>query len=295
MPQVLADGSYFFPAESGPHATRTSRASACASTDGNSWYKALIVGASSRFSARPALQASYTFGKSDDHGSQAVGSGDFANSFQPRVRVRSDRQQRAVGLRHPPQLRVQLHLTSCRSRKPATGFVRRSRSGWQFVGHRDACAPACRSRRSSGSTARARARGRAAAASGRTRRRASAEQRASAGRSSTSIRWRSCCRRPAPSATCRATRSSDPATRHGTCRCSRTSGSAAAPGAVPLRGVQPPEPRELRAAGADRVQLGRDAIENAGEITNTVTAGAAVSARVEVRVLVTASNRQERR
>jgi hypothetical protein len=49
-----------------------------------SWYKGLIAGASRRFSGGLALQAAYTFGKSEDLGSQAVGSADFDNSFQPR-------------------------------------------------------------------------------------------------------------------------------------------------------------------------------------------------------------------
>src|SRR5262249_18359397 len=53
-------------------------------TDGLSWYKGLIAGASRRFSGGLAMQASYTLGKSEDLGSQAVGSADFDNSFQPR-------------------------------------------------------------------------------------------------------------------------------------------------------------------------------------------------------------------
>src|SRR5204862_6037902 len=82
IPTILADGSYFFPSATrrnpnfGSMRLRTS--------DGLSWYKGLIVGASRRFSAGLAMQASYTFGKSEDLGSQAVGSADFDNSFQPR-------------------------------------------------------------------------------------------------------------------------------------------------------------------------------------------------------------------
>lgn len=82
VPQVLADGRYFFP--TGP----TRRNPAFESmrlriSDGRSWYKALIASASRRFTNNLALQASYTWGKSEDYGSQAVGSGDFENSFQP--------------------------------------------------------------------------------------------------------------------------------------------------------------------------------------------------------------------
>jgi outer membrane receptor protein involved in Fe transport len=83
VPQILANGSYFFPANStrrnpnfGSMRLRTS--------DGLSWYKGLIAGASRRFSGGVAMQGSYTLGRSEDFGSQAVGSADFDNSFQPR-------------------------------------------------------------------------------------------------------------------------------------------------------------------------------------------------------------------
>ena len=82
VPQVLPDGQYFFP----PNPVRRNPAfesMRLRTTDGRSWYQALIVGASRRFSNNLALQASYTWGKSEDLGSQAVGSGDFDNSFQP--------------------------------------------------------------------------------------------------------------------------------------------------------------------------------------------------------------------
>jgi hypothetical protein len=53
------------------------------STDGESWYNGLVVGVNRRFTAGLSMQGSYTLGKSQDLGSQAVGSGDFDNSFQP--------------------------------------------------------------------------------------------------------------------------------------------------------------------------------------------------------------------
>lgn len=83
IPQIQADGRYFFPVGS----TRRNRnfgSMRLRTTDGESWYKGLIVGVSRRFSAGLALQAAYTFGKSEDLGSQAIGSGDFENTFQPR-------------------------------------------------------------------------------------------------------------------------------------------------------------------------------------------------------------------
>lgn len=82
VPTIDANGEYFFP---NPRVRRNPVFGSVRLriTDGESWYKGLIVGASRRFSQGLALQASYTLGKSEDLGSQAVGSGDFDNSFQP--------------------------------------------------------------------------------------------------------------------------------------------------------------------------------------------------------------------
>lgn len=81
VPVVQPDGRYFFP-------TRARRNPLFGSirlrtTDGRSWYQGLILGATRRFGDDLALQASYTLGKSEDYGSQAIGSGDFENTFQP--------------------------------------------------------------------------------------------------------------------------------------------------------------------------------------------------------------------
>lgn len=82
VPEIQSDGRFFFPA--GQNRRNPNFASIrLRTTDGRSWYKGLIVGASRRFKDGLALQASYTLGKSEDYGSQAVGSGDFDNSFQP--------------------------------------------------------------------------------------------------------------------------------------------------------------------------------------------------------------------
>ena len=83
VPQLQADGSFFFPVGSTRRNPNFGSVRLRIS-DGLSWYKGLIAGASRRFSAGLALQASYTLGKSEDLGSQAVGSADFDNSFQPR-------------------------------------------------------------------------------------------------------------------------------------------------------------------------------------------------------------------
>jgi outer membrane receptor protein involved in Fe transport len=82
IPQVLADGSLFFPV-GGTRRNPNFGSIRLRSTDGLSWYKGLVVGGTRRFSEGLSMQASYTLGKSEDLGSQAVGSGDFDNSFQP--------------------------------------------------------------------------------------------------------------------------------------------------------------------------------------------------------------------
>jgi len=82
VPQVLSDGSYLFP-EVRVRRNPNFASMRLRTTDGRSWYKALIVGARRRFSNNLDMQASYTWGSSEDLGSQAVGSGDFDNSFQP--------------------------------------------------------------------------------------------------------------------------------------------------------------------------------------------------------------------
>ncbi|MGH9382956.1 MAG: TonB-dependent receptor domain-containing protein [Vicinamibacterales bacterium] len=82
-PQVLSDGQYFFPAgQTRPNSNFESIR--IRTSDGNSWYNGLIVGLTKRFSHGLQMQASYTLGHATDEGSQSVGSGDFANSFQPR-------------------------------------------------------------------------------------------------------------------------------------------------------------------------------------------------------------------
>src|SRR6185369_15637711 len=82
VPTIQADGSYFWPVGS----TRRNPnfgSMRLRITDGESWYNGFVAGASRRFANGLMLQASYTLGKSMDLGSQAVGSGDFDNSFQP--------------------------------------------------------------------------------------------------------------------------------------------------------------------------------------------------------------------
>jgi hypothetical protein len=82
IPVINADGSLFFPA-GGARRNPNFNSMRLRSTDGRSWYNGLVAGANRRFTNGLSVQASYTLGKSVDEGSQAVGSGDFNNSFQP--------------------------------------------------------------------------------------------------------------------------------------------------------------------------------------------------------------------
>jgi hypothetical protein len=82
IPDVLPDGRYFFPEGRGRR-NPAFESMRLRTTDGRSWYKALVASASRRFRRNLALQVSYTLGKSEDYGSQSIGSADFDNSFQP--------------------------------------------------------------------------------------------------------------------------------------------------------------------------------------------------------------------
>jgi Carboxypeptidase regulatory-like domain len=82
IPIIQADGSYFWPLGT-PRRNANFGSMRLRSTDGESWYNGLVLGANRRFNNGLAMQGSYTFAKSMDLGSQAVGSGDFDNSFQP--------------------------------------------------------------------------------------------------------------------------------------------------------------------------------------------------------------------
>jgi hypothetical protein len=82
VPVINPDGTLFFPA-GGTRRNPNFNSMRLRTTDGQSWYNGLVAGANRRFTDGLSVQASYTLGKSVDEGSQAVGSGDFTNSFQP--------------------------------------------------------------------------------------------------------------------------------------------------------------------------------------------------------------------
>jgi hypothetical protein len=132
VPQVLADGSFFFPVGStrrnpnfGSIRLRT--------TDGKSWYKGLVVGGTRRFTQGLSMQASYTLGKSEDLGSQAVGSGDFDNSFQPAYAFdpASNRGLSDFDIRHNFVYNSTWELPFGRS---LSGLARGLAYGWQVSG-----------------------------------------------------------------------------------------------------------------------------------------------------------------
>jgi carboxypeptidase family protein/TonB-dependent receptor-like protein len=132
VPQELADGTLFFP----PNPVRRNPGFGSMRlriTDGESWYKALVLGATRRFSNNLALQASYTFGKSEDYGSQAVGSGDFDNSFQPAYWEipESNKGLSDFDVRHNFVFNYTWEPPLARQ---ATGVVAALAQGWQFSG-----------------------------------------------------------------------------------------------------------------------------------------------------------------
>ena len=128
IPIVQGDGSYFFPS-----ATRRNPnfgSMRLRITDGLSWYKGLIAGASRRFSGGLAMQASYTLGNAEDLGSQAIGSADFDNSFQPRYAFDrlDNRGASDFDIRHNFTISATWEIPS----GTLTGAARAIASGWQL-------------------------------------------------------------------------------------------------------------------------------------------------------------------
>ena len=132
VPQVQADGRLFFPVGS-TRRNPSFNSMRLRTTDGLSWYKGFIAGASRRFSGGLALQASYTLGKSEDLGSQAIGSGDFDNSFQPRYAFDplDNRGLSDFDIRHNFVFNYTWELPFG---KALTGAAKGFASGWQLSG-----------------------------------------------------------------------------------------------------------------------------------------------------------------
>jgi outer membrane receptor protein involved in Fe transport len=132
IPIIQSDGRYFFPANP-VRRNPNFNSMRLRTTDGLSWYKGLIAGASRRFTGGVALQASYTLGKSEDLGSQAIGSGDFDNSFQPRYAFDPmDNQGLSdFDIRHNFVFNYTWEMPFGKS---ATGLARGLAAGWQLSG-----------------------------------------------------------------------------------------------------------------------------------------------------------------
>jgi hypothetical protein len=132
VPVVRADGSYFFPV-GGTRRNPNFGSIRLRSTDGESWYQGLVVGGTRRFSQGLSMQASYTLGKSEDLGSQAVGSGDFDNSFQPAYAFdpMSNKGLSDFDIRHNFVYNSTWELPFGRS---LTGVARGFAYGWQVSG-----------------------------------------------------------------------------------------------------------------------------------------------------------------
>jgi hypothetical protein len=137
IPVTLADGRYFFPpsATGGnpPRRNPSFESIRLRTTDGNSWYNGLALGVSKRFSRGLQLQGSYTFGRSRDEGSQAIGSADFSNSFQPRYAydARDNYGRSDFDIRHNFVFNYSYELPFGQTLTGVTGALA---AGWQVSG-----------------------------------------------------------------------------------------------------------------------------------------------------------------
>jgi hypothetical protein len=129
---ALPDGRLFFPSGS-QRRNPTFGSIRLRQTDGNSWYNGLLVGFTRRFSSGLHLQASYTWGKSIDDGSLAVGSGDLSNGFQPRYADdrRDNRGLSDFDIRHNFVFNYSWELPFGNGR---TGLAKALVKGWQISG-----------------------------------------------------------------------------------------------------------------------------------------------------------------
>lgn len=136
VPEILPDGRYFFPLVNGrtpPRRNPNFESIRIRWTDGNSWYNGLATSISKRFSNGLQFQGAYTFGKSTDEGSQAIGSSDFGNSFQPRYAYdRADNLGRSdFDIRHNFVLNYSYNLPEVDNLGPVAGLLV---NGWQVAG-----------------------------------------------------------------------------------------------------------------------------------------------------------------
>ncbi len=132
VPQVLGDGTTFFPVDA-PRRNPHWESIEFRTTGGRSWYNSLQVGAIKRFSYGHRWQVSYTLAKTVDETQGQVG-GDATNSSvfpQDPIDPRNDRGPADFDVRHVFTMNVTWELPFAESLTGAAGALAR---GWQING-----------------------------------------------------------------------------------------------------------------------------------------------------------------
>jgi hypothetical protein len=132
VPEILADGSKFFPSTA-PRRNRAWDSIDFRTTGGRSWYNALQVSGTRRFSRGYGWQVSYTFGKAIDE-TQGQTASDAANSSsfpQDPIDLRNDRGPADYDVRHVVTANVTWELPFGRRLTGLAGALAR---GWQLNG-----------------------------------------------------------------------------------------------------------------------------------------------------------------
>ena len=130
VPQVLADGTRFFPA-AGSRRNPNWESIDFRSTDGQSWYRALQLGATKRYSGGYRWQVAYTLGTVIDLSQGQVGGGATNSSVFPQdpIDPRNDRGPADFDVRHVLTLSVTWDLPFGQSRSGLAAVLVR---GWQI-------------------------------------------------------------------------------------------------------------------------------------------------------------------
>jgi len=132
LPQILSDGTAFFPAGA-PRRNPYWDSIDYRTTGGRSWYHALQLGASKRFGLGHAWQVSYTLGRTEDE-TQGQTAGDSTNSSvfpQNPIDPRTDRGRADFDVRHVLAMNATWELPFGES---LTGLRGALAKGWQING-----------------------------------------------------------------------------------------------------------------------------------------------------------------
>jgi hypothetical protein len=133
LPDVLADGTPFIPAGR-PRQNTAFSTIELKTSDGNSWYRALIVDLRRRFSRGLALQSSYTWSSSEDTTQASTFFSDATNGTTaafPEYVAGYNRGPSDFDARHNWVFSFSWDLPVAAN---ATGFVRAALQGWQLSG-----------------------------------------------------------------------------------------------------------------------------------------------------------------